>query len=95
MAREDVAAIRAALAGELQPHADEVAVLHEAERWREKLLSDDESQLAVFLERPAECDRTRLRQLVRNAKKERDLGKPPKSARQLFRFLKELLDQQD
>ena len=31
LAEEDVAAIRAALTGELQPHAEEVAALHEAE----------------------------------------------------------------
>ena len=93
MVDEDASAIRAALSGQLQPHADEVAVLHDAERWRDRLLSADESQLAAFVERFPECDRTHLRQLVRNAKKERDLEKPPRSARQLFRYLKQLIDQ--
>ena len=95
LAREDVAAIRAALAGQLQPHAREVAALHEAERWRDKLLSADEGQLAAFAERYPECDRTHLGQLVRNAKNERDLNKPPRSARQLFRYLRQLVGQQD
>jgi ribosome-associated protein len=95
LAEEDVAAIRAALAGELQPHAEEVAALHEAEHWRDKLLSADERQLAAFFERYPECDRTHLRQLVRNAKKERDLDKPPRSARQLFRYLRQLFEQRD
>jgi len=93
LAEEDVAAIRAALTGELKPHAEDVAALHGAERWREKLLSADDAQSAAFVERYPECDRTRLRQLVRNAKKERDLEKPPKSARQLFRYLRQLIDQ--
>jgi len=88
--QEDVAALRAALAGELQPHAEEVAALHEAERWRDQLLSADEGQLATLVERFPDCDRRHLRQLVRNAKKERDLDKPPRSARKLFRYLRQL-----
>ncbi len=92
LVEEDVAPIRLALAGELQPHAEEVATLHKAEHWRDKLLSDDDGEVAAFAEQHPECDRTRLRQLVRNAKKERELEKPPKSARQLFRYLKQLFD---
>ena len=92
LVEEDVAAIRAALSGELQPHAEEIAALHEAEDWRDKLLSADEGQLTACVERYPECDRTHLRQLMRNAKKERDLDKPPKSARQLFRYLRQLSD---
>ncbi len=95
LVEEDVAAIRAALSGELQPHAEEIAALHEAEDWRDKLLSADEGRLTAFVERYPECDRTHLRQLVRNAKKERDLDKPPKSARQLFRYLRLLSEQPD
>lgn len=95
LAREDVALIRAALAGELQPHAEEVSALHEAEEWRDRLLSADEGPVAAFIERYPECDRTHLRQLVRNAKKERDLDKPPKSARQLFRYIKQLSQRRD
>ena len=94
LAEEDVAAIRAALTGKLLPHAEEVAALHQAEHWRDKLLSADQGQLAAFVERFPQCDRTHLRQLVRNAKKEHDLDKPPRSARQLFRYLRQLSDQQ-
>jgi len=90
MVDEDSVALRAALAGELKPHAEEVAALHEAEHWRDELLSDDDSRIAEFVERYPDCDRTHLRQLVRNAKKERTLNKPPKSARQLFRYIKQL-----
>lgn len=89
---EDVAAIRAAVAGAVQPHASAVESLHEAEGWRDRLLSADESQLAAFAERYPACDRARVRFLVRNAKKERDLDKPPASARQLFRYVRQLSD---
>ncbi len=90
MAEEDVAAIRGALSGALQPHAEEVEALHQAERWRDELLAGDESLLTRFVEQHPTCDRQHLGQLVRNVRKERDLDQPPKSARQLFRYLKSL-----
>jgi ribosome-associated protein len=92
---EDVAAIRTALTGELQPHVKEVAEQHEAERFRDELLSGDERQLAAFIERYPKCDRTHVRLLVRNARKELDLDKPPRSARLLFRYLKRVSDPED
>jgi ribosome-associated protein len=95
LAGEDVAAIRTALTGELQPHVKEVATQHEAERFRDELVSGDERQLAAFVERYPKCDRTHVRLLVRNARKELDLGKPPRSARLLFRYLKRLSDPRD
>jgi ribosome-associated protein len=88
MGQEDVAAIRAALAGALQPHAADVAKMHEAERWRDALLSGDDSQLAAFVARYPACDRTHVRLLVRNARKELELEKPPKSARELLRYVR-------
>lgn len=95
LASEDVAAIRVALTGQLQPHVEQVAALHEAEHWRDQLLSADEDHVAAFVERYPQCDRTHLGQLVRNAKKERDLGKPPRSARRLFRYVRQLVEPSD
>jgi ribosome-associated protein len=95
LAEEDVAAIRTALTGELQPHVTYVAQQHEAERLRDELLSGDERQLAAFIERYPECDRTHVRLLVRNARKELDLDKPPRSARLLYRYLRRLSDPRD
>ncbi len=90
MVEEDVAAIRDTLSGAVRPHAEEVAALHDAERWRDELLAGGESVLIRFVEQHPTCDRQHLGQLVRNVRKERDLDKPPKSARQLFRYLKSL-----
>lgn len=87
LAKEDVVAIRAALAGELRPHAAEVERLHEAEELRSRLLVADEDQLAALVERFPEKDRPRIRLLVHNARDERNHARPPKSARQLFRYL--------
>jgi ribosome-associated protein len=95
LAEEDVAVIRTALTGELQPHVKDVAEQHEAERWRDELLSGDERQFAAFVGRYPACDRAHVRLLVRNARKELDLGKPPRSARLLYRYLRRLSDPQD
>jgi ribosome-associated protein len=92
LSEEDVISIRVALERRLQPHADEVAALHQAERWREDLLSGDDDLLSTLVEQHPGCDRQHLRQLVRNARKERELGKPARSARQLFRYLKRLAE---
>lgn len=37
-------------------------------------------------------DRQLLRQLIRNARRERDADKPPASARKLFRLLRDAAD---
>jgi ribosome-associated protein len=95
IAEEDVAAIRTALTGELQPKVKAVAKQHEAERLRDELLSGDERSLAAFVARYPDCDRGHVRLLVRNARKELDLGKPPRSARLLYRYLKRLTDPDD
>jgi ribosome-associated protein len=95
LAEEDVAAIKTALTGERQSHVKDVAQQHEAERLRDELLSGDERQLAAFVERYPECDRTHVRFLVRNARKELDHDKPPRSARLLYRYLRRLADAQD
>lgn len=68
------------------------AKLHAAERWRERLLEDD-AALAEFLSRYADTDSQHLRTLIRNARRETKEGKPPKSYRELFRAVRDILDQ--
>jgi ribosome-associated protein len=92
LAQEDVAAIRAALGGARRPHVTDVAKLHETEQWRDELLTADETHLAALFARYPECDRDHVRRLVRSAREEQELEKPPKSARQLFRYLRQLQD---
>ena len=66
--------------------------LHQLERWRERLLSDDKQALTEFLAQHPQADAQHLRQLIRNAKKEIASVKPPKSSRLMFRYLRELLE---
>jgi ribosome-associated protein len=88
---EPIAAQLAALKGESDAAK---AAFHRLEQWRERLLANDEAVTQWMLEHP-ECDAQYLRQLIRNARKEAELGKPPKSSRELFRWLRETHDEAD
>lgn len=68
------------------------AKLHRLEQWRERLIDEGDDALAKLLDEHPGADRQRLRQLIRNAQKEKQLNKPPKAARELFRYLRELLN---
>jgi len=69
-----------------------VQLLHEAEEWRDRLLSNDAHQLEYFIQQNPHTDRQYLRQLIRNAQREAANGKPPKSARGVFRYVREILE---
>jgi len=69
-------------------HAEETALLHRLENWRQRLI-DDDAALSEFLTQHPDFDVQQLRTLIRNARKETQLQKPPKSSRELFRILRE------
>ncbi|HET6565000.1 MAG TPA: ribosome biogenesis factor YjgA [Xanthomonadales bacterium] len=82
----------------LQQDANQVTLRHHrAEAWRDRLLATESGRdpngdqaLAEFLELRPDADRQALRQLIRNARREMAAGKPPASARSLFRMLRDL-----
>jgi ribosome-associated protein len=61
---------------------------HALERWRERLLADDEALTEFARERPG-ADLQALRALIRNARKEAFEKRPPRAFRELFRVLRE------
>ncbi|HHH47294.1 MAG TPA: DUF615 domain-containing protein [Gammaproteobacteria bacterium] len=69
------------------------ARLHRIERWRDRLLEQGDHVLEELLAAHPDVDRQYLRQLVRNAGKEKQANKPPRSARLLFRYLRELMEE--
>ena len=87
---DDVAAIRKFL--ERIQGADKVskARFQENERWRERLITEGDAALAEFLERHPQADRQHLRRLARDAATEAASGRPPRHARELFRYLQSL-----
>ena len=63
---------------------------HALEQLRDELVSNGVTAVEPVLGRYPDADRSRLKQLVRSAVKETQLQQPPKSARKLFRYLREL-----
>lgn len=70
---------------------EEKAQLHRIERWRDRLIEDDEV-LTLFLNEHPQVDATQLRQLIRNARHEAASNKPPKSSRAIFRLVREVYE---
>ena len=65
--------------------------MHQAERWRDKLIADNET-LTLFLNSFPDTDATHLRQLIRNARDEAAHNKPPKAFRDIFRVVREAIE---
>ena len=66
------------------------ARFQETERWRDRLIAEGDTALAEFLERRPTADRQHLRRLVREAAQEAAAGRPPRHARELFRYIQGL-----
>lgn len=67
------------------------ARFHALERWRDRLLREDEA-LSEWLDTHPGSDAQHLRTLIRNARREAEAGKPPKSSRELFRLIRTGID---
>lgn len=74
-------AARAALAEQQRPGARDTAQLHEAERWRDRMLADDDA-VGGWIETHPATDAQQLRTLVRQARKDLQAGKPGEAPRQ-------------
>ncbi|WP_027859317.1 ribosome biogenesis factor YjgA [Marinobacterium jannaschii] len=70
------------------------AVFHKLERWRDRLISGGNDELQQYLSENPQAEIQHLRQLVRNAKKEAEKGQAPAHARKLFKYLRELAEEQ-
>lgn len=68
----------------------EAAKFHRLEQWRDRLIGEGDAAMGELLEEFPHADRQHLRQLIRNAQQEAARNKPPKSAREIFRYLREL-----
>ncbi|CAG0124924.1 hypothetical protein RHDC2_00770 [Rhodocyclaceae bacterium] len=70
-----------------------IAWLHQIERWRDRLLENEGALTELLADHPA-ADAQRLRTLIRNAQKEKELLKPPKSYREIFQVLRDIMPEQ-
>jgi ribosome-associated protein len=67
-----------------------IAWLHQVENWRDRLLEDPNSLTELLADHP-QAAAQRLRTLIRNALKEKELNKPPKSFREIFQVLRDII----
>jgi ribosome-associated protein len=83
--------IRTGLALLRHEHVDAVRLQHRCEALRDRLLAEGDPAVNELVGDHPEADRQKLRQLVRDGRRERDEGRPPRAARELFRALRDLL----
>ncbi|MEI7070623.1 ribosome biogenesis factor YjgA [Pectobacterium versatile] len=76
-------------------HNQQVALFHKLEQLRDRLIEEGDDVVPDILALYPHADRQQLRSLVRNAQKEKATNKPPKSARQIFQYLRELAEATD
>ena len=90
----DVEPIRQALDKLKNRHNQQVALFHKLEMLRDRLIEEGDDAVPEVLKLWPQADRQQLRSLIRNAKKEKESNKPPKSARLIFQYLRELAEEQ-
>lgn len=77
----------------LQDSRQDVQLMHRLEKIRDQMLNDGEEAVNQFMGLHPDADRQKLRQLVKDAGREHAGGQPPVSARKLYRYLRDLLRQ--
>jgi len=90
MRREDLAAIRAVHDEIEQETLRRDHAFHRLETWRDRLVDEGDAAVEAFVADYPDADRQALRQLIRNAQREREKGKPPASARKLFKLIRDI-----
>ncbi|MEH5746729.1 ribosome biogenesis factor YjgA [Atlantibacter hermannii] len=90
----DVDPIRLALDKLKNRHNQQVALFHKLEALRDRLIEEGDDAVPEVLKLWPQADRQQLRSLIRNAKKEKEGNKAPKSARLIFQYLRELAEEQ-
>lgn len=63
---------------------------HRSEAWRDFLLGSRDAAVGSLVRQRSDADTQAIRQLIRNADRELESGKPPAAARALFRLLRDM-----
>lgn len=92
MRHVDVSPILQALEMIDQNHRLHARRFQQIEKWRDDMINGNEEDIERFVTAHPDSDRQRLRQLVRNGRKEKKSGKPSRSSRLLFRYLSECIE---
>jgi ribosome-associated protein len=90
LADEDFDNLRIYLEDRQSQQVEANRTFHRLERWRDRLIAEGDALIGEAAAEWPGLDRQQLRQLIRDARRERDTGKPAGAARKLFRHLREL-----
>jgi ribosome-associated protein len=93
MQHEDVQQVELTLKKLLNPSKQDNARFHQLEQWRDALVTGDDALVEELIELFPSMDIQHFRQLVRNSRRELAQNKAPKSARSLFKILRQLDEQ--
>jgi ribosome-associated protein len=91
MRRADADAIRAGIERVTGASRAAVTLMHRAEQWRDRLLADD-AALTDFVARHPQADVQWLRATIRAARRDQADARPPRHARELYRWLHDCLE---
>ena len=75
--------------------SDLIRVQHQAERWRDRMIGEGDEAINAFVSAYGDTERQKLRQWVRDALRERDRMAPPRAARLLFKYLRDVLSNEE
>lgn len=89
MRRENLEAIKAVYDELEQEKLRRDHAFHRLEAWRDRLIDEGDPAVEAFVADYPDADRQALRQLIRNAQRERERSKPPASARKLFKLIRD------
>ncbi|MDR9828353.1 ribosome biogenesis factor YjgA [Vibrio sp. FNV 38] len=90
MRTEDPEPLQAALDKVRNKHSQATAELHKLELLRDRIIEEGDAAIKDVMDLYPNADRQRLRQLARQAVKEKKAGKPVKAFREIFQVLKAL-----
>ena len=92
MRQIDPEPVLAKLAERKERHDSEIRHFQRIERWRDRLLCEPETALPLLCEEYPRADREALARILKKAGRERLEQRPPAGARELFAFLRQLLE---
>ena len=89
----DFEPIRDAYEKVVNHYREDVKHFHKLENWRDRLVEEGDKALGDLLNEMPQVDRQHLRQLIRQAGKEKQNNKPPKSSREIFKYLRQVSEE--
>lgn len=90
--KDDWQSIQSHLEKIKEPLQQQNAAFKAMEDWRDRMLAEGDLAVNAFIGEYRNADRQKLRQLVKNANKEKSLELAPSQARKLFKYIRESIE---